>query len=205
MVSASPMIAPTVMRGLSEANGSWKMICMSRRSARKSAAIERGDVPALEPDLAGGRLDQPQDAAAGGRFARSRIRRPGRAFRPARCRSSTSSTACTRLGVARQKAAADREVLHQVFDAQQRLGHGAASSSRPHAARRRPCGRRRRRAAAASASRQTRHREAAARREAAAGRRIRAGSAPRPRWPRAASCCVAAVSMRGIERIRPCV
>ncbi len=30
------MIAPTVMRGLSEANGSWKMICMSRHSARKA-------------------------------------------------------------------------------------------------------------------------------------------------------------------------
>ena len=38
MVSASPMIAPTVMRGLSEANGSWKMICMSRQSARNAAA-----------------------------------------------------------------------------------------------------------------------------------------------------------------------
>ena len=41
MISASPMIAPTVMRGLSEANGSWKMICMSRQSARNAAAIER--------------------------------------------------------------------------------------------------------------------------------------------------------------------
>ena len=30
MISASPTIAPTVMRGLSEAYGSWKMICMSR-------------------------------------------------------------------------------------------------------------------------------------------------------------------------------
>src|SRR5271154_2660044 len=33
MISASPMIARTVIRGFSEANGSWKMICMSRRSA----------------------------------------------------------------------------------------------------------------------------------------------------------------------------
>ena len=41
MVSASPMIAPTVMRGLSEANGSWKMICMSRRSERRALLIER--------------------------------------------------------------------------------------------------------------------------------------------------------------------
>ena len=41
MISASPMMAPTVMRGLSEANGSWKMICMSRRSARSALAVER--------------------------------------------------------------------------------------------------------------------------------------------------------------------
>src|SRR3546814_3556697 len=36
IVSASPMIDPTVIRGFSEANGSWKMICMSRRSAVSS-------------------------------------------------------------------------------------------------------------------------------------------------------------------------
>ena len=40
MVSASPMIAPTVMRGLSEAYGSWKMICMSRRE-RAQLAVHR--------------------------------------------------------------------------------------------------------------------------------------------------------------------
>ena len=30
------MIVPTVFRGLSDAYGSWKIICMSRRSARSS-------------------------------------------------------------------------------------------------------------------------------------------------------------------------
>jgi hypothetical protein len=37
MVSASPMMAPTVMRGFRLAYGSWKMICMSRASARSSS------------------------------------------------------------------------------------------------------------------------------------------------------------------------
>ena len=73
IISASPMIAPTVMRGLSEAYGSWKMICMSRRSARSSSRVERRDVLALEPDLARGRLDQAQDAAAGRRLAAARF------------------------------------------------------------------------------------------------------------------------------------
>ena len=32
----APMIDPTVLRGFSDANGSWKIICISRRSARSS-------------------------------------------------------------------------------------------------------------------------------------------------------------------------
>ena len=39
MTSASPMMAPTVMRGLSEANGSWKMICMSRRRSQRARLV----------------------------------------------------------------------------------------------------------------------------------------------------------------------
>src|SRR5438045_555508 len=34
MMSASPMIEPTVIRGFREAYGSWKMICISFRSPR---------------------------------------------------------------------------------------------------------------------------------------------------------------------------
>ncbi len=34
MTSASPMIEPTVILGFSDAYGSWKMICISFRSAR---------------------------------------------------------------------------------------------------------------------------------------------------------------------------
>ena len=36
-LSGSPTISPAVMRGLSEANGSWKMICIERRCGRSSA------------------------------------------------------------------------------------------------------------------------------------------------------------------------
>ena len=43
-------IWPTVMRGLSEPNGSWKTICSSRRSGRIAAAVELGDVAAVEAD-----------------------------------------------------------------------------------------------------------------------------------------------------------
>ena len=64
------MMAPTVMRGLSEANGSWKMICMSRQKRRAAASRSSAvTLRALEPDFACRRLDQAQDAAAGGRFA----------------------------------------------------------------------------------------------------------------------------------------
>ena len=33
------MIDPTVFRGFSDAYGSWKIICMSRRSARSSSPL----------------------------------------------------------------------------------------------------------------------------------------------------------------------
>ena len=39
--SGSAMMSPTVMRGLSDAYGSWKMICISLRSAPQLGAVER--------------------------------------------------------------------------------------------------------------------------------------------------------------------
>ena len=36
--NGSPMICPTVCRGFSDAYGSWKIICISRRSGRSSPA-----------------------------------------------------------------------------------------------------------------------------------------------------------------------
>ena len=63
------MMAPTLWRGLSEPNGSWKTICRSRRRRFRGAAAEAEQVLALEQHLAAARLDQPQDGAAEGRFS----------------------------------------------------------------------------------------------------------------------------------------
>ena len=42
--SGSAMMSVIVMRGLSEENGSWKIICIWRRSGRSSGLGRRGDV-----------------------------------------------------------------------------------------------------------------------------------------------------------------
>ena len=44
--SGSPMMLPTVMRGLSEAYGSWKIICILRRILRSSLAARARSGPA---------------------------------------------------------------------------------------------------------------------------------------------------------------
>jgi hypothetical protein len=72
-MSASPMIAPTVMRGFSDANGSWKMICMSRRRRAcraLSSAVTSLPSNQTSPD---GRLDEAQDATAGRGLAAARF------------------------------------------------------------------------------------------------------------------------------------
>ena len=63
------MVWPTVMRGLRELKGSWKMIWKFRRRARR-AALLRGTMssPRME-DAARGRLDEAQEKAARGRLA----------------------------------------------------------------------------------------------------------------------------------------
>ena len=74
----------TFMRGLSEANGSWKMICISRRSLRISSAADRVMIAAL--DSGRRRRSARSGAAAAGRAStcRSRIRRRWRRSRRAR-------------------------------------------------------------------------------------------------------------------------
>jgi hypothetical protein len=62
-----------IMRGFNDAYESRKLICMSRRSAERPT-IKRGEVAAVESDLAKGRLDQPEDAASGGRLAASFVK-----------------------------------------------------------------------------------------------------------------------------------
>ena len=125
MVSASPMIAPTVMRGFRLAYGSWKMICMSRASARSCSLPARGDAagPGTRPRPRSAR----SAAGCSARWCscRSRFRRPRPASRR-RCSSKlTPSTACTRVDRALQQAALDGEVLDEVLDLQQRAARGS--------------------------------------------------------------------------------
>jgi hypothetical protein len=81
--SGSPTMSPTVMRGLSEANGSWKTIWMRAAQRAQRVAVERGDVAALEAGRspAVGSM-QAQDAAADGGLAAAGSRRRGRAVSP---------------------------------------------------------------------------------------------------------------------------
>ena len=48
--SGSLTIRPTLWRGFRDAKGSWKIICMRRRSGRMAALAEVGDVLAVEED-----------------------------------------------------------------------------------------------------------------------------------------------------------
>ena len=63
------MISWTRMRGLSEAKGSWKMICISLRSDRSSSLSSVLKILALERDGAGRGLDQAQREPAERGFA----------------------------------------------------------------------------------------------------------------------------------------
>ena len=87
--SGSAMISVIVMRGLSEENGSWKIICIWRRSGRSSVLGQGRDVDlaaglGAKADRARRRRERAQDAARGGGLAaagfadqRERSRRAG--------------------------------------------------------------------------------------------------------------------------------
>ena len=132
MVSASPMIAADrharIERG--ERVLEDDLHVAAERAERRG--IELRDVAALEPDLAGGRLDQPQDAAAGRRLARA-----GFADQPERlARRDVEAHIVDRVHHAGRRAPEQPpptcEVLGQILDAQQRLNrlsHRAAISS----------------------------------------------------------------------------
>ena len=96
MISASLMIAPTVMRGLSEANGSWKMICMSRQSDLQRAAIERGrrSVPSNQTSPAVGSISRRMQRPVVDLPQPDSPTRPS--VSPAAMSKLTRSTACTR-------------------------------------------------------------------------------------------------------------
>ena len=52
IANGSPTIWPTLLRGFSDEYGSWKMICISRRSGRSARWREARDVLAVEADRA---------------------------------------------------------------------------------------------------------------------------------------------------------
>ena len=80
--AARRSIAPTRLRGFSEAYGSWKTICISRRSRPQLAPASAVMSRAVELDRAGGELDRAAAAAARASTCRSPTRRPARASRP---------------------------------------------------------------------------------------------------------------------------
>src|SRR4029077_5279779 len=84
-------------------------------------AVEAGDIGALEPDLAGTGLDQPQDAAAGRRLAAARL-----AHQPERLAGGDVKAHAVdgmdALDLAREYPALHREVLAQVAHRQERIG-----------------------------------------------------------------------------------
>ena len=65
------MICRTDMRGLSEANGSWKTICMRLRSGRIASPVLVVDRLAIEEDLAALVADQPDQGLPEGGLARA--------------------------------------------------------------------------------------------------------------------------------------
>jgi len=93
-LSGSPTISPAFMRGLREANGSWKMICIERRCVPQFGFAEIRNVLAVEPDAAAGRLDQPQHAARHRRFAAAGFA-DSPSVSPTPTEKLTPSTACT--------------------------------------------------------------------------------------------------------------
>ena len=130
MIRASPTIAPTVMRGLSEANGSWKMICMLRRMARRlllSRPSTSWPSKLISPSL--------------GSIRRSTQRPVVDLPQPDSPTSPSVSPGCDvernavdrvhAPDLARQKPAVNRKLLLETSDAQQRLAHDAAPRAAP--------------------------------------------------------------------------
>ncbi len=197
--SGSATISRTVIRGLSDAYGSWKTIWMSRRDGPHLPALELRDVRALEDDVAARRLDELDD-----RPAERRLAAPGLADDPERLAGgasrSTPSTARTLPTVFLQDAGLDREVLDEMLDPEDlvrvgRLGRRSwrrrppahSSRSLPRARRGAPPGRAPRRSGTPSrASRRRRSAAARAPRRGTASDLATARSADGTRSPAAA-------------------
>ena len=114
------MLAPIGVRGSSDANGSWKMICIRRRNGLSCCSRQRRDVGAVEQDPAAGRLDQPQERATDGRLAAARLADEAERL----AATDGEADVVDRLHVAdlaAQDAAHQREELAQVLDLDERV------------------------------------------------------------------------------------
>ena len=191
--SGSPTIWPTRLRGLSEANGSWKIICISRRSGRRSRRDRPTSSPPSNSHRAGRRL-------VSCRIARHSVDLP----QPDSPTSPSVSPSLEREADAvdgahpvrprgRRRSPLDREVLDEVGHLQQRIAasHYTLAPSRGAAAvvaasraassqQRSRCPLAGARSRAAEARRSASKHMCAARREAAARRQGRAATAALP-------------------------
>ena len=115
-----PMIWPTVWRGFSDEYGSWKMICISRRTRPHLARAQARDVAALEADRARGRLEQLEHQPRRRRLAAARLAHDAERLAPAHAqRDVLDGVHLAR--VARVKTPGRHgEVLGQVLDLDQR-------------------------------------------------------------------------------------
>ena len=104
--SGCPTACSSVIAGFSEACGSWKTICICRRSGAQLALGQPGELLALERDAAAGRPHEAEQRPAERRLAAARTRRRGRAPRRGGGRSETPSTALHR---ARRRGPSRRE------------------------------------------------------------------------------------------------
>ena len=169
---------PPRRRGLSDAYGSWKTICMRLRCGRIAPRPRVRDVLAVEPDRARGRLDQAQHQLADGRLAAAgfadqaqrlaavdreadavdRLAPRGRARRAARAAAGSASSG--------RATSSDRRSC----------GRPLVGAARARPRGRRRCGRRRSRAAPAPrrGSARSRRRSAARRRSRRSARAARA-------------------------------
>ncbi len=110
MRSGSADDSPTVMRGLREAYGSWKMICMLRRERAHLVALEREMSLTVEDDLALGRLEQAEDQRGRRRLAAARLADEAERL-AALMEKRTPSTALTSPTWREKTPLRDREVL----------------------------------------------------------------------------------------------
>ena len=117
--SGSAMIEPTRLRGFSDAYGSWKTICISRRSGRSSRALSRAiDRPS--------KRTSPEVGSSSRTIVRPSVDLPqpdsptSPSVSPSRTEKVTPSTAWTAADLPPEQALPDREVRREVLDLDER-------------------------------------------------------------------------------------